>query len=86
MKNSFFIKLDGFVKGLSGVLGCILSRFSAGQTYCGVLLVVIHSSGFGFLASGTTYYALLLDNFLRVFQGRIGIKKIDKVFKSRYQK
>jgi hypothetical protein len=86
MKNSFFQKVDGFVKGLCGVLRCILPRFSVGQAYCGVLLGVIYSSGFGFLATGTSYYALLLDNFLRALQGQSCIKKIDKVFKNRYQR
>jgi hypothetical protein len=86
MKNSFFLKLDGFVKGLCGVLRYILPRYSMGQAYCGVLLGVIHSSGFGFLATGTSYYALLLDNFLRDLQGQSYMKKIDKVFKNRYQR
>jgi hypothetical protein len=70
MTNSFLKKLGSFVKGPGAVLRCILPRLSAGLAYCGVLLGVFHSPGFRFLASGAFYYAVRLDNFIRVLQGR----------------
>ena len=69
MKN-FIIKRDCFVKGLRSVLPSILPRFSEGLAYIGVLLGLIHSPGKRYLASGVSYYAVRLDNYMRVLQGR----------------
>ncbi len=70
MKN-FIIKINSFIKGPKEVLRSILSRFSAGLAYFGILLGVIHSPGFRFIASGVSYYAVRLDNFVRVLQDEV---------------
>ncbi len=67
MKN-FIIKRDSFIKGPKGILRSILFRFSAGLAYFSILLGVVYSPGF--IASGVSYYAVRLDNFVRVLQGR----------------
>ncbi|MCX5908842.1 MAG: hypothetical protein NTY64_17120 [Deltaproteobacteria bacterium] len=51
-------KFDGFVKSPSAALPCILRR-------CGVLPSTPHSSGIVRLASGSFYFAIHSDGFLR---------------------
>ncbi len=70
MKN-FIIKVDNFIKGPKGILRSILSRFSAGLAFFGILLGIFHSPGFRFIASGVSYYAVRLDNFVRVLQDEV---------------
>ncbi|MCX5906808.1 MAG: hypothetical protein NTY64_06385 [Deltaproteobacteria bacterium] len=58
---SFQVNPDGFVKSPSAALRGILR-------HCGVQPSTPHSSGFARLASGAFYFAMHLEDFLRVHQ------------------